>query len=148
MSELSDALRIVLADTFTLYLKTHFFHWNVTGQDFYEYHLLFEKQYNDLWEAVDGIAEEIRSLDEFTPGSQKRFLELTTIAEHTNIPESFEMIAQLVVDHEKTIKSLRKAHKAAEQQEAYGIVNFLEDRLDHHFKMLWMLRSTIKNTKR
>lgn len=145
MSALGDSLRVVLADTFALYLKTHNFHWNVEGADFYEYHKFFEDLYNELWEASDHIAEEIRSLDEYSPGSFGRFSELSSIKDATTVPSGLAMAKQLLDDNEKVIASLRKAYDAAEKAGAIGLSNFLQDRTDKHFKHAWMLRSTIKN---
>jgi starvation-inducible DNA-binding protein len=145
MSQLGDALRVVLADTFALYLKTHNFHWNVEGQDFYEYHKFFQKLYEELWEAVDGVAEEIRSLGEYAPGSFNRFSELTNIQDSVTIPSGVEMVHILLEDNEKVIASLHNAYIIAENAQAIGISNFLQDRIDIHMKHGWQLRSTVKN---
>jgi len=146
MAKLGDAMKVVLADTFALYLKTHNFHWNVEGPDFYEYHVFFEKIYNELWEAVDSIAEHIRTLDEYAPGSFGRFSELTTIADSTTIPSARDMVKQLVVDNDKVIESLHVAYILAEKEGAIGLSNFIQDRTDIHFKHKWMLRSSIKTS--
>ena len=145
MSELGDAMRVVLADTFALYLKTHNYHWNVEGSDFYEYHIFFENQYNELWSASDAIAEEIRSLNEYAPGSLGRFSDLTNIKDATTIPSGVGMAANLLKDHEQVIETLKNAYTLAEKEKAIGLSNFLQDRTDKHFKHIWMLRSTIKN---
>jgi len=145
MSKLTDALKVVLADTFAFYLKTHNYHWNVEGADFYEYHKLFNKIYDEVWEATDAVAEHIRSLDEYAPGSFSRFSELTTISDATTIPDGVSMAGQLLDDNEKVIISLRKAYNEAEKVGEIGVSNFLQDRTDIHKKHSWMLRSTIKN---
>jgi len=146
MSNLSDAMKVVLADTFALYLKTHNYHWNVEGPDFYEYHLFFEKLYNELWEAVDSIAEHIRTLNEYSPGSLGRFQELTNIEDAKTIPSARDMVKQLLQDNDKVIESLHTAFILAEKNGAIGLSNFIQDRTDIHFKYKWMLRSSIKTS--
>ena len=145
MSQLGDAVRVALADTFALYLKTHNYHWNVEGADFYEYHKFFQKQYEELWEAVDVLGEEIRSLNEYAPGSFSRFAELSNIEDALTIPDGITMTANLLADHEKVIQTLRNAYELAEQAGAVGLANRLQDRIDAHFKHCWMLRSSLKN---
>ena len=145
MSELGDALRKNLADTFALYLKTHFFHWNVEGADFYEYHKFFNKLYDELWLAVDSIAEHIRTLNEYAPGSLSRFKELTTIQDELAIPSGLGMVEKLLSDNSIVIDNLNITQKMATQVGADGIANFLQERIDIHNKHGWMLRSTLKN---
>ena len=145
MSNLSNAMKVVLADTFALYLKTHNYHWNVEGPDFYEYHVFFEKLYNELWEAVDSIAEHIRTLDEYAPGSFGRFADLSSISDATTIPTAHDMVKQLLTDNDKVIASLRKAYVLAEADGAIGLSNFLQDRTDTHFKHKWMLKASLKS---
>jgi len=145
MSQLGDSLRVVLADTFAFYLKTHNFHWNVEGQDFYEYHKFFQKLYEELWEAVDAVAEHLRSLNEYAPGSFTRFSQLTNIQDCTTIPSGVDMAQILLEDNDKVIRSLHVAYDLAEKTNAIGLSNFLQDRVDTHFKHAWMLRSTVKN---
>ena len=98
--EIAENLKGVLADTYTLYLKTHYFHWNVTGPMFTTLHLMFETQYNELWMATDLIAERIRALGVFAPGSYAEFSRLTTIKESEDVPSSDQMIKELVEGHE------------------------------------------------
>lgn len=145
MSQLGDAVRVALADTFAMYLKTHNFHWNVEGQDFYEYHKFFNKLYDELWEAVDVLGEEIRSLNEYAPGSFSRFSELTSIEDATTVPDGLTMISILLKDNEKVIASLKNAYELAERADTVGLANRLQDRIDAHFKHGWMLRSSLKN---
>jgi len=145
MSKLTDALKVVLADTFAFYLKIHNYHWNVTGPDFYEYHIFFEKLYTEVFEAVDSVAEHIRSLDEYAPGSLSRFSELTTIADAKTVPEGLNMAKQLLNDNAKVIESLKNAYLIAEEMQEIGVSNFLQDRTDIHKKHAWMLRATIKD---
>jgi len=145
MSKMTDALKVVLADTFAFYLKIHNYHWNVTGPDFYEYHIFFEKLYTEVFEAVDSVAEHIRSLDEYAPGSLSRFSELTTIADAKTVPEGLNMAKQLLNDNAKVIESLKNAYLIAEEMQEIGVSNFLQDRTDIHKKHAWMLRATIKD---
>jgi starvation-inducible DNA-binding protein len=145
MSNLGDSLRVVLADTFALYLKTHNYHWNVEGKDFYEFHIFFELLYNEIWLATDAVAEHIRALDEYAPGSLGRFSELTNIDDATTIPAATVMVRQLLADNDKVIASLKTAYQDAEDAGEIGISNFLQDRTDIHKKHGWMLRATIKD---
>jgi starvation-inducible DNA-binding protein len=142
--ELSEALKIALADTFAFYLKVHNFHWNVTGPNFSEYH----KFLGDLWEetfgAVDGIAEGIRTLDAFAPGSFTRYKELATIEDELKIPSAMDMLKKLEADNQKVLASLVNAYELAEKAKKYGISNFIQDRITAHEKHGWMLRSFIK----
>lgn len=139
--ELVQALKVAQADTFAFYLKAHNFHWNVTGPDFAQYHSFL----GDLWEetfgAVDLIAEGIRTLDAFAPGSFSRFKELATIEDETGIPDALEMLNKLSKDNEKVLASLHKAYMLAEKDMKHGISNFLQDRITAHDKHGWMLRS-------
>ena len=141
MSDLGESLKVVLADTFCLYMKTHNFHWNVTGPHFSEYHSFFGSLYSELNDAVDVIAESIRTFDAFSPGSMKRFLELTTIEEATNIPDGLVMLSKLAADNERVIASLTHAYEICEKHKHYGISNILQDRITAHEKHGWMLRA-------
>src|SRR5215211_3207185 len=105
---ITEGLSRLLADTYTLYLKTHNYHWNVTGPLFNTLHLMFETQYNELWLAVDLIAERIRSLGSFAPGSGAQFAPLTAIAEADGVPKAEEMIRDLVLGHEAVVRTARK----------------------------------------
>jgi len=145
MSKLGDNLKVVLADSFTFYLKTHYFHWNVEGPDFYEYHKLFNEIYDEVFEAVDGIAEHIRTLDEYAPGSYKRFQELSNIETIETIPDLKQMINILLKDNEVVMRSIVSAISEAGKDPMHkGIENFLQDRLDSHQKHQWMLRASSK----
>jgi starvation-inducible DNA-binding protein len=144
MDELIQQMKVVLASTFSLYLKSHYFHWNVEGPNFPQYHSFLDNFYNEVYDAVDGIAEEIRSLNSYAPGSLKRYSDLSKIEDETSIPDALRMIKILHMDNKIVIDELKKARKMAEDNDCYGLVNFLEDRLDKHFKHDWMLRSTIK----
>jgi len=144
MSKLGDMLKVNVADTFAFYLKTHNFHWNVEGPDFYEYHKFFDTLYTEVWEAVDAVAEHLRTLDEYVPGSFSRFSELTDIKDETTIPSGMGMIKQLLADNEIVIKNLKETHAFAEKENEPAIVNFLEERIDVHSKHGWMLRASLK----
>ena len=145
MSQLGDAVKVAMADTFAMYLKTHNYHWNVEGEDFFEYHKFFNKLYDELFEAVDVLGEEIRGLNEYAPGSFSRFSELTSIEDATTVPDGVTMAANLLKDNDKVIASLTNAFKLAEAADKVGLSNKLQDRIDIHTKHGWMLRSTTKN---
>ncbi len=134
----------VLADTFTLYLKTHNFHWNVTGQRFRELHLMFEEQYNELWLATDLLAERIRSLGEFAPATYREFAALTSIPEPDGIPAAERMIAQLLEGHEAIVQRAREVFPLAEQASDQATMDLLTQRMQSHEKTAWMLRSLLE----
>jgi starvation-inducible DNA-binding protein len=134
----------LLADTYSLYLKTHSFHWNVTGPQFNSLHLMFETQYNALWLAADEVAERIRTLDVFAPGSYSQFGKLTAIKEETGVPEWKEMVGQLVEGHEVAAHTARQATKAAAAAGDEGTADLVTGRLMEHEKTAWMLRSLLR----
>ena len=144
MKELVDALKVVLADTFALYLKAHYFHWNIEGPNFVQYHGFLDGFYNEVWGAVDAVAEHIRTLDAYAPGSFTRFKDLTTISDELAIPSAISMLTKLEADNQSVIDSLTKAYKLAESDNKCGLSNFLQDRIDIHEKHSWMLRSIVK----
>lgn len=144
METLIEIMRKVLADTFAMYLKTHNYHWNVEGPDFSQHHDFFGKLYEELYGAVDPIAEEIRALDAYAPGSFSRFLELTEIEDETNIPMAREMIMKLLRDNETVLNTLNVAFKLADQFDKQGLADFIAGRIDAHNKHGWMLRSFTK----
>jgi starvation-inducible DNA-binding protein len=133
----------VLADTYTLYLKTHNYHWNVTGPMFNTLHLMFEQQYNELWAAVDLIAERIRSLGAYAPGSYTQFAALTSIDEARGVPTAEQMLADLVSGHEAVARTTRIALVAAETAGDQSSADLLTQRLQIHEKTAWMLRSML-----
>ena len=145
MSQLGDAVRVTMADTFAMYLKTHNYHWNVEGENFYQYHEFFKNLYEELFAAVDVLAEEIRGLNEYAPGSFSRFSELSSIEDATTVPDGVTMAANLLKDNDTVIASLMNAFKLAEAADKVGLSNMLQDRIDIHTKHGWMLRSTTKN---
>ncbi|RUL76849.1 Dps family protein [Dyella choica] len=134
----------LLADTYSLYLKSHSFHWNVTGPHFNSLHTMFETQYNELWLAADEVAERIRVLDVFAPGSYSQFGKLTTIQEEPGVPDWKDMVNQLVAGHEIAAVTAREVIKAAEAAGDEGSVDMATGRLKAHEKTAWMLRSLLK----
>lgn len=138
--KIAESLKQLLADTYTLYLQTHNFHWNVTGPQFRELHLMFEEQYNELAIAVDDIAERIRSLDVFAPGTYKQFSQLSTIKEVDSIPPSAEMVKLLTEGHEKLIKSCRNVLQYSQPANDESTTSLASDRMRIHEKTAWMLR--------
>ena len=134
----------VLADTYTLYLKTHNYHWNVTGPMFNTLHLMFEDQYNELWIAVDLIAERIRSLGQPAPGTYAQFAALTRIAEPDGIPTAEEMLVDLVDGNEAVTKTAREVFEVADAANDQSTADLLTQRLQVHEKVAWMLRSMLE----
>ena len=144
MDELEQALKEAQADTFAFYLKAHYFHWNVEGVDFSQHHSFLKDLYEEVFAAVDNIAEGIRTLDIYVPGSFTRFKELASIQDETTIPSDVSMITRLKDDNEKVLDTLTKAYELAEEAKKYGISNLIQDRIQAHEKHGWMLRSIIK----
>ncbi len=142
--EIAAGLSRVLADTYTLYLKTHNFHWNVTGPMFQTLHLMFEAQYNDLALAVDLVAERIRALGLPAPGTYKRFSELSVIQEDDGVPKAEEMIRRLVEGHEAVARTSREVFRAAEAANDQPTCDLLTQRMQVHEKTAWMLRSLLE----
>lgn len=142
--ELVDKMKEVLADSFAFYLKAHNFHWNVEGPNFVEYHKFFGDLYDEVHDAIDDIAEQIRQLDAYAPGSLRRFAELSSIVDEYNIPSAIVMCSKLYEDNQKVIDCLTEAYKMAEEKECYALSNFLQDRIQAHMKHRWMLKSITK----
>jgi starvation-inducible DNA-binding protein len=141
--QLIEVAKIVMADTFKFYLKAHNYHWNVVGSDFFQYHQLFEKIYTETFEAVDIIAEEIRAMDAFVPGSLGRFQELSKLADEREQVDSITMMRRLIYDNEMVLNSIAIAYEAAEAAGNHGFSNLMADRQSAHRKHGWMLKSTI-----
>jgi starvation-inducible DNA-binding protein len=140
-TEIVRGLSRLLADTYTLYLTTHNFHWNVTGPQFNTLHTMFMTQYTELWNAVDPIAERIRALGFPAPGSYKAYSELSSIADvPTTPPKATEMIEILVKGHETVARTAREVFKVAEKANDQPTADLLTQRLDIHEKTAWMLR--------
>lgn len=138
---IAEGLSHVLADTYTLYLKTHNFHWNVTGPMFNTLHTMFETQYTELATAVDEIAERIRALDFPAPGSYADFLRLTSIKEAEGVVPAEDMIRQLARDNERVAKSAREVFPLCEKANDEPTADLLTQRMQVHEKTAWMLRS-------
>lgn len=142
--EISEGLKKLLADSYTLYLQTHNFHWNVTGLQFRELHLMFEEQYTELAVAVDDIAERIRTLDVPAPGTYKEFAKLSSIKEVDGVPSSTDMVELLTQGHEQVIKTARQVLKVAQAADDESTAALVSDRMRLHEKTAWMLRATQK----
>lgn len=141
---IAEGLSRLLADSYTLYLKTHGFHWNVTGPMFITLHQLFEQQYTELSTAVDTIAERIRALDHYAPGSYKQFAKLSDVNEETGVPSATEMIKQLIIAHEIVIRTARTLFPAVDDANDEATADLLTERMQIHEKNAWMLRSLLK----
>ena len=142
--QIADGLSKLLADTYTLYLKTHYFHWNVTGPMFNTLHLMFETQYTELALAVDLVAERIRSLGVYAPGTYAQFSKLTSINETVDVPKANDMIRELVAGHEAVCRTARSVFPAAEKASDQATSDLLTQRLQLHEKTAWMLRSLLE----
>ncbi len=141
---ITEGLARLLADTYTLYLKTHNFHWNVKGPMFTTLHTLFEQEYTELASAVDEIAERIRALGAAAPGSYQQFAELSSIKEETGVPSAEDMIRQLVDGQETVIATARGVFPVAEEAGDEASVDLLTQRMRTHEKNAWMLRSHLE----
>lgn len=141
--QIADGLSRLLADTYTLYLKTHNFHWNVTGPMFNTLHLMFEQQYTELATAVDEIAERIRALGFPAPGSYGQYSKLTSITEQPDVPAAEDMIAQLARDQEIVVRTAREVFPVADQAHDEPTADLLTQRMQIHEKTAWMLRSML-----
>jgi starvation-inducible DNA-binding protein len=144
METLVEMMKKVLADTFAMYLKSHNYHWNVEGSNFPQYHEFFGNLYEELHGAVDPIAEQIRALDAYAPGSLSRFMELTEIQDELNVPLDTDMARKLLSDNQIVMNTLNMTFKLAEQFDQQGLMDFLAGRIDTHSKHAWMLRSISK----
>ena len=142
---LSDNLKVLLASVNSLSIKAQNFHWNVEGDNFPQYHEFFGNFYEEVYSSVDKIAEYIRTLDSYAPGSLSRYAELTIIEDQVKIPRPHLMFAELLSDNGKMIDLLNGCFGSAEEENKQGIANFIAERLDAHEKHGWMLRSILKN---
>ncbi len=143
-AEIAGGVSRVLADSYSLYLKTHNFHWNVTGPMFNSLHTMFEEQYTELATAVDEIAERIRALGEPAPGSYSEYQKLTSIPEETGNPDAQEMLRQLVSDHETVARTARETFALADEAHDEPTADLLTQRMQIHEKTAWMLRSMLE----
>jgi starvation-inducible DNA-binding protein len=144
MDQLVQQMKVVLASSFAFYLKAHNFHWNIEGPNFPQYHSFLDGLYNEVWGAVDAIAEHIRTLDAYAPGSLGRFSQLSVVDDQINIPNAKAMFAELESDNQKIMSELTKAYRLAESANKLGVSNFIQDRIDIHAKHGWMLKATGK----
>ncbi|MDD3482595.1 Dps family protein [Azovibrio restrictus] len=143
-AKIVEGLSHLLADTYTLYLKTHNFHWNVKGPMFNTLHLMFEAQYNELALAVDLVAERIRALGYPAPGTYSEFAKLTSIPEPVGVPKAEEMIAQLVEGQEAVVRTARKMFPVVDAANDEPTADLLTQRMQVHEKTAWMLRSLLE----
>ena len=141
---IAAGLSRLAADNFTLYLKTHFFHWNVTGPMFQTLHLMFETQYNELWLASDAIAERVRALGFPAPGTYEDFAKLTVIKSTKGVPKAIDMIKQLVAGHEATVRTARALFPTVDAANDEATADLLTQRIQIHEKTAWMLRSLLE----
>ena len=144
-AKVAKELSRFLACTYTLYMKTLYYHWNVTGKEFHTLHELFEKQYEDLHAAGDKLAERIRALGHFTPGTFRDYIKLSSIEEDSSLPRNAsDMIEHLLKDNETCSKEARKVLEVAEKAEDEVTVDMMVSRMSTHDEAAWMLRSTIE----
>jgi len=143
--QLAGELSRLLADSYTLYLKTHNYHWNVTGPMFQTLHLMFELHYTELALAVDLIAERIRSLGHFAPGSYAQFAALSTVKDADGVPAAKDMISHLLEGHEAVIRTARAVVKLAEEATDQATADLGTQRLQVHEKTAWMLRALLES---
>ena len=141
---IADGLSTVLADTYTLYLRTHGHHWNVTGPMFNTLHLMFEEQYREMWAAVDDVAERIRALGHPAPAGYSGFAKRTSIGDEREGLNAMEMVADLVQGHETVVRTIRGVLQVADEHDDDTTVDLLTQRLSTHEKTAWMLRSLLE----
>lgn len=144
---LKDELKIVLGSSFVFYVKSAGFHWNVEGANFPQYHEFLGNLYAEVYGSIDRMAEVIRQLDSYAPGSLTRFQELSVIQEQDQIPRAELMMSELLDDNNKLLDCLNRAFTAAEVENKQGIANFLAERIDAHSKHGWVLRSILKQAR-
>ena len=142
-TKVAEGLSRLLADSYTLYLKTHKFHWNVTGPMFQTLHLMFETQYTELATAVDAVAERIRALGFFAPGSYVEFAKLSSIKENEGMPKADAMIRELVEGQEAVVRTARSVFPIADEANDEATADLLTQRIQLHEKTAWMLRSLL-----
>ncbi|WP_448579999.1 Dps family protein [Thermaurantiacus sp.] len=140
---ITHGLSRVLADTYTLYLKTHNYHWNVTGPQFNTLHAMFMAQYSEMWMAVDEIAERIRALGAFAPGSYSAFARLATVREAEGVPSAEAMVAELARDQATVVRTAREVLELAEEAHDQPTADLLTQRIQVHEKTAWMLRAML-----
>ena len=144
---LTEDLKVLLASVNSLSIKAQNFHWNVEGDNFPQYHEFFGDFYEEVYSAVDKVAEYIRTLDSYAPGSLTRYAELSIIQDQLKIPRAELMFAELYEDNSKMIDLLNHCFASASQENKQGIANFIAERLDAHEKHQWMIRSILKKAR-
>ncbi|TXG77570.1 MAG: DNA starvation/stationary phase protection protein [Rhodocyclaceae bacterium] len=144
-ARIAEGLSHLLADSYALYLKTHGFHWNVTGPMFNTLHVMFMEQYTEQWTALDAIAERIRALGYPAPASYAQFAKLASIAEETGVPNAQEMVRQLVAGQEAVARTARKLFPIVDKASDEPTADLLTQRLQVHEKTAWMLRSLLED---
>lgn len=144
MEELIEDLKKLFASNYAFYLKLQYYHWNVEGPNFPQYHEFFGNLYEEVGGSIDTMAEHIRALDAYTPGSFARFVALSGIEGDDTIPTGLAMASRLLEDNEKLLTMLIDVYKKAEDVDRLGLSNFLQDRIEAHRKHSWMLRATTK----
>lgn len=141
--QMIETAKVVMADHFKFYLRAHNYHWNVEGPDFYQYHTLLEKIYEEVFGAVDTIAEHIRAMGSYVPGSLGRFNELSKIPDERETPDALTMLFRLYQDNETVLYNVQVAYNEAESAGNHGWSNFLAERQAAHKKHAWMIKSTL-----
>lgn len=144
MSQVVEKMDKLLASSFSLYLKAHAFHWNVEGQDFFQYHEFFGKFYNEVWGSVDTTAEQIRALGAKAKGSLTEFKELSVVRDQMTPLSIQQMVSALYRDNEAIIAVLTDVHAEAEKEMLFGLLNYIEGRIDTHKKHSWMLKASMQ----
>lgn len=139
----AKALSKVLADTYVLYLKTHGFHWNVEGPKFRSLHEMFEEQYRGIWDSIDEIAERIRALGHYAPGTWSQFEALASIKENEDVPAADDMLKELISDREAVARTVRSALVTAQESADEASAGLLADLLTDHEKQIWMMKSML-----
>ena len=141
---IANGLSKLLADTYLLYLKTHNFHWNVEGPMFQTLHLMFMEQYTEAWNAIDPIAERIRALGHYAPGSYRQYIKLASVKETEGVPKAEQMVRDLIAGQETVTRTARSVLPLADDANDQPTLDLLTQRLDIHEKNAWMLRSLLK----
>jgi starvation-inducible DNA-binding protein len=144
MEQLLNALKIAFASEYAFALKSQNFHWNTEGPDFYEFHLLFKRIYDEVYGSIDDFAENIRKSGGYAPASLAKFSMLTVVEDENQVPDARSMTAELLADSDKLAQMMGMVYKMADSANEYGLSNFLADRQDAHRKHSWFLRSTLK----
>ena len=144
-AKIAQGLSRLLADTYTVYLKTHNFHWNVEGPMFQTLHVLFMEQYTEAWNAIDLVAERIRSLGHYAPGTYKEFQKLASIKETEGVPSAKKMIELLIEGQEAIVRTARSVLPVADKANDEPTLDLLTQRMQIHEKNAWMLRSLLKS---